>query len=98
MRTVSLWGHILPGLALMTATVVACVGKWVSKEGYEGRREEMVREQILSRGIKDQRVLSAMRQTPRHLFVSTELAEMAYEDRPLPIGHGQTISQPYIVA
>jgi protein-L-isoaspartate(D-aspartate) O-methyltransferase len=98
MRAVSLWAHIVPGLALMTAMVMACAGKWVSKESYEERREQMIREQILSRGIKDQRVLNAIRQTPRHLFVSPELAEMAYEDRPLPIGHGQTISQPYIVA
>lgn len=58
----------------------------------------MVERQIESRGVKDPRVLAAMRATPRHLFVPTELRGQAYEDHPLPIGHGQTISQPYIVA
>lgn len=58
----------------------------------------MVKEQIEARGITDARVLQAMRNTPRHLFVPKDLEAMAYEDRPLPIGDGQTISQPYIVA
>lgn len=61
-------------------------------------RERMVREQIAARGVKDQRVLTAMRATPRHLFVPKALERRAYEDTPLPIGYGQTISQPYIVA
>jgi protein-L-isoaspartate(D-aspartate) O-methyltransferase len=61
-------------------------------------RDDMVREQIESRGIKDPRVLSAMREVPRHLFVPQNLRSKAYTDRPLPIGDGQTISQPYIVA
>ena len=60
--------------------------------------ERMVREQIVSRGINDPRVLRAMAKVPRHLFVETELWEHAYEDHPLPIGANQTISQPYIVA
>ena len=98
MRTLALWACLLPLLVLMATAAVACVGGWVSNENYEEQRQKMVREQILSRGIKDQRVLNAMRQVPRHLFVSPEIAGMAYEDRPLPIGHGQTISQPYIVA
>jgi len=62
------------------------------------RREAMVREQIRERGVSDPRVLEAMRTVPRHRFVPEELARAAYDDSPLPIGEGQTISQPYIVA
>ncbi len=58
----------------------------------------MVREQIESRGVSDPRVLAAMRKVPRHEFVPEHLTDAAYEDHPLPIGYGQTISQPYIVA
>ena len=61
-------------------------------------RLRMVREQIMVRGVLDPRVLEAMRQVPRHCFVPPEYAAMAYSDGPLPIGQGQTISQPYIVA
>ncbi len=61
-------------------------------------REKMVKEQIISRGVTDSSVLSAMRKVERHLFVPTNLVTQAYEDHPLPIGYGQTISQPYIVA
>ena len=58
----------------------------------------MVQTQIAARGIKDPRVLEAMRKVPRHLFVEEALKDQAYGDYPLPIGEGQTISQPYIVA
>jgi protein-L-isoaspartate(D-aspartate) O-methyltransferase len=58
----------------------------------------MVREQLEARGIRDPRVLDAMRRVPRHRFVAESLARRAYSDTPLPIGRGQTISQPYIVA
>jgi len=58
----------------------------------------MVREQIEARGIMDEEVLRAMRNVPRHLFVDEALQSQAYADHPLPIGHGQTISQPYVVA
>lgn len=61
-------------------------------------RERMVREQIEARGVSDPAVLNAMRTLPRHLFVEEALAYKAYSDGPLPIGEGQTISQPYIVA
>lgn len=61
-------------------------------------RERMVREQIEARGVSDPAVLDAMRSLPRHLFVEEALAYKAYSDGPLPIGEGQTISQPYIVA
>jgi protein-L-isoaspartate(D-aspartate) O-methyltransferase len=61
-------------------------------------RERMVRDQIEARGVTDKRVLDVMRSLPRHLFVEEALAFKAYNDSPLPIGEGQTISQPYIVA
>jgi len=60
-------------------------------------RARMVQEQIASRGVKSTRVLDAMRKVPRHLFVPMALERRAYDDSPLPIGSGQTISQPYIV-
>jgi len=60
--------------------------------------ERMVQEQLASRGIKDPRVLAAMAKVPRHLFLDEELRDQAHDDHPLPIGEGQTISQPYMVA
>jgi protein-L-isoaspartate(D-aspartate) O-methyltransferase len=65
---------------------------------YRLARERMVETQIKARGIKDERVLKAMLKVPRHLFVDEALRDQAYGDFPLPIGEGQTISQPYIVA
>ncbi|HEY5388832.1 MAG TPA: protein-L-isoaspartate(D-aspartate) O-methyltransferase, partial [Thermoleophilia bacterium] len=65
---------------------------------YGARRVRMVDEQLVRRGIRDENVLAAMRSVPRHLFVPTALAGEAYMDTPLPIGLGQTISQPYMVA
>lgn len=65
---------------------------------YQREREEMVECQIRARGVRDEGVLAAMRKIPRHLFVPKGCERAAYEDRPLPIGEGQTISQPYIVA
>lgn len=65
---------------------------------FKASRENMVRYQIEARGIKDKTVLEAMRKVERHRFVPSNLAHLAYEDMPLPIGEGQTISQPYIVA
>lgn len=62
------------------------------------RREAMVEQQIKARGIDDTRLLQALREVPREAFVPPRLREFAYADRPLPIGAGQTISQPYIVA
>lgn len=61
-------------------------------------RRRMVQEQLIPRGITDRRVLEALVKVPRHLFVPEALWHQAYSDRPLPIGYGQTISQPYIVA
>ncbi len=65
---------------------------------FERARDAMVASQIVVRGVRDGKTLAAMRSVPRHLFVPPELTRSAYDDRPLPIGHGQTISQPYIVA
>lgn len=61
-------------------------------------RQRMVEQQLRARGIRDERVLAAMARVPRHEFTLTEFRDQAYEDHPLPIGEGQTISQPYIVA
>ena len=61
-------------------------------------RKKMVKEQIEARGVKNERVLKAMMKVPRHLFIEEGLWSQAYGDFPLPIGEGQTISQPYIVA
>ncbi len=70
----------------------------VQEDVYKKQRETMVREQIAGRGVSDKAVLNAMRTVKRHMFVPPDLAAEAYNDSPLPIGHGQTISQPYIVA
>jgi protein-L-isoaspartate(D-aspartate) O-methyltransferase len=67
-------------------------------KGYDQQRAEMVSRQLRGRGIRDQRVLQAMLEVPRHEFVAPEFRHQAYDDRPLPIGAGQTISQPYMVA
>ncbi|OQY25645.1 MAG: protein-L-isoaspartate O-methyltransferase [Anaerolineaceae bacterium 4572_32.1] len=69
--------------------------KW---SDYSTMREQMVCRQIEARGIRDERLLSVMRAIPRHLFVPEKSRRSAYRDGPLPIGQGQTISQPYIVA
>ncbi len=65
---------------------------------FDDLRNEMVDAQLIQRGIQDKRVLSAFRKVPRHRFVPDNLWGLAYDDHPLPIGYGQTISQPYMVA
>ncbi len=72
--------------------------KTLSEEGYGELRHAMVETQIRKRGIRDEQVLQAMRNVPRHEFVAPEWRDEAYSDEALPIGGGQTISQPYIVA
>lgn len=67
-------------------------------KNFDQERERMVQTQIEARGIKDKKVLDAMRKVPRHLFVPENMRAYAYQDEPLPVGEGQTISQPYIVA
>jgi len=81
---------ILPGQAISQSAN--------KKDSFVRVRQRMVRNQLSARGITDQQVLKAMLQVPRHRFVPPAYKRMAYDDRPLPIGHGQTISQPYIVA
>ena len=67
-------------------------------QDYEKARKRMATGQIARRGIKDRNTLKAMRKVERHLFVPPRYMHMAYDDSPLSIGYGQTISQPYIVA
>lgn len=67
-------------------------------DDYTRLREHMVKQQIMARGVEEPRVLEAMRKVPRHLFVPEKYRAFSYRDHPLPIGQGQTISQPYIVA
>jgi len=93
MKKILLPFFILTALpALLMAQVLADSPK------YQKAREKMVLLQIRLRGISDKKVLNAMNQVPRHSFVPEELVSQAYADHPLPIGQGQTISQPYIVA
>ncbi|MCD6301976.1 MAG: protein-L-isoaspartate(D-aspartate) O-methyltransferase [Anaerolineae bacterium] len=66
--------------------------------GWDAERQQMVDRTIQARGVEDVAVLEAMRTVPRHLFVPEEYRDLSYADRPLPIGYGQTISQPYVVA
>lgn len=84
----------------MTETRVAAIKVCMLKEPkkFVNLRREMLEKQIVSRGITDPKVLDAMDKVPRHLFVSEALVDSAYGDFPLPIGEGQTISQPYIIA
>lgn len=76
---------------------MATAASW-GVDDFTRQREQMVRHQIEARGVRDPVVLAAMRRVPRHEFVPEGWRHAAYADRPLPIGHGQTISQPYIVA
>ena len=71
---------------------------WAGEPDWQALRRDMVRWQIAGRGVSDAKVLAAMGQVTRHMFVPSDLQSMAYEDHPLPIGQDQTISQPYIVA
>jgi len=87
---------IFPILALILTFLV--VDNPEASAEYEQARRNMVSKQIQSRGISDTRVLGAMLEVQRHLFVPQKLHSQAYADHPLPIGEGQTISQPYIVA
>lgn len=79
------------------AAIPLCLAAAVEAQDWAALREHMVKTQIERRDVRDPAVLKAMRATPRHLFVPENVRSSAYQDRPLPIGHGQTISQPYIV-
>lgn len=84
-------------LLLVACSATAAGNELPQANGYSEARRRMVREQIRARGVDNPRVLSAMERVPRHLFVPDEVRARAYEDNPLPIGSGQTISQPYVV-
>ncbi|MDK2970116.1 MAG: protein-L-isoaspartate(D-aspartate) O-methyltransferase [Bacteroidota bacterium] len=86
---------------LTVLIIVFTIGFFSSLSGqnkFEIKRKEMVKKQIQARGIADKNTLKALEVVPRHLFVPEEYQDQAYDDGPLPIGYGQTISQPYIVA
>lgn len=85
------------GLAVSVLIALAGVSM-AEDDAFSIARERMVEEQIVARGIEDSRVIAAMRKVPRHRFVPATEAGHAYRDTPLPIGQGQTISQPYMVA
>jgi protein-L-isoaspartate(D-aspartate) O-methyltransferase len=94
------WWVLAAMLALVVIGLVARSRMQAQTAGADpqARRRQMVEDQIQSRGIKDARVIDAMRKVPRDRFVPLALAPRAHDDAPLPIGFGQTISQPYIVA
>lgn len=94
-RRRTLIGFALGAIALLLGAAAGCSA---GERDYAQRRESMVAGQIAARGVSDERVIAAMRKVARHRFVPAEYREAAYDDRPLPIGSGQTISQPYIVA
>jgi protein-L-isoaspartate(D-aspartate) O-methyltransferase len=90
-----------PGVVGFFTLLFACTADGaaaISEESFAIAREQMVSRQIAARGVRDARVLVTLREVPRHRFVPSSEQPYAYEDGPLPIGHGQTISQPYIVA
>jgi protein-L-isoaspartate(D-aspartate) O-methyltransferase len=89
--------NFLHWLGVLVLSTVACATPPGAPDA-AAARERMVRQQLASRDIADARVLAAMGKVPRHEFVPDELVARAYDDTPLPIGHRQTISQPYIVA
>ncbi len=88
-----------PILSAQPKTATAPATASLTKEDrYKMERQQMVKLQIADRGVKDEDVLRVMEKLPRHEFVPPEYLDQAYEDHPLPIGYGQTISQPYMVA
>ena len=90
--------RVWQSLAIAALTATACGQRPVASSEFAATRQRMVQRQLRERGIKDERVLAAMGKVPREEFVPADERGDAYEDGPLPIGYGQTISQPYIVA
>lgn len=88
----------LRGVGVLCAALILSGTLFAEEDDLPIKRERMVTEQIEMRGVTDTRVLDAMKKVPRHLFVPGSFHSVAYDDRPLPIGYGQTISQPFIVA
>jgi protein-L-isoaspartate(D-aspartate) O-methyltransferase len=97
-KTITCTAFLLFWLVLQAANPAYNLSIAGDTERYRERRHRMVETQIVARGVKDEQVLQAMREVPRHLFVPERSRGSAYRDRPLSIGYGQTISQPYIVA
>lgn len=103
----ALW-MVLAGVLLFPTAITVCqsprptqvstVAEFQETREQREARQAMVQQQIAARDVRDRRVLEAMRRVPRHLFVPQEMQPYAYADSPLPIGHEQTISQPYVVA
>ena len=89
---------VVPKVLAFTVCLALVASCPAPPDSFEAARERMVSQQIEARDVKDPRVLAAMRSVPRHLFVPSSQRWTAYDDHPLAIGHGQTISQPYIVA
>lgn len=83
---------------LLTVLIMGFIPLIVVAQRYDKEKQQMVKNQIIDRGIKDSKVIAAMKDVDRHVYVPENYRDMAYSDRPLPIGNGQTISQPYIVA
>ena len=90
--------YLLVSLLISILFVADCRVEERGVSEFTEKRERMVRDQIEARGIKDKKVLDALRKVERHKFVPKQYQDEAYNDYPLPIGEGQTISQPYIVA
>ena len=86
------------GLTFLALATLLLAGSAVADDTFDAARRRMVDEQLVARGIRDARVIEAMRAVPRHRFVPASWRDAAYDDGPLPIGEGQTISQPFIVA
>jgi protein-L-isoaspartate(D-aspartate) O-methyltransferase len=91
-------GRFMHSLAVALAAQFAVSCEAAAEADRAEERARMVAEQIAARGVRDERVLAALRRVPRHRFVPEAERDEAYQDHPLPIGSGQTISQPYIVA
>jgi protein-L-isoaspartate(D-aspartate) O-methyltransferase len=92
------WAWLLLGLSAWLTDPIGDGSQGGAQDPHTTARLRMVEEQIVARHVRDAAVLHAMRTVPRHLFVPADQVPDAYEDTPLSIGHGQTISQPYIVA
>jgi protein-L-isoaspartate(D-aspartate) O-methyltransferase len=89
---------VAQNLVLAAIVAAGCGQKAAPVSNFAAQRQLMVQQQLMTRGINDERVLAAMAKVPREEFVAPESRVASYEDGPLPIGYGQTISQPYVVA
>ena len=100
-KHISGYSYMFIRISMIVMTLALICGSSCQKrrpEAYASARKRMVEKQIMARGIEDERVITAMLKVERHRFVPEKYRHYAYSDSPVPIGHGQTISQPYIVA